>query len=200
MADPLTIGLMVGGTILQAVGQRNAGIAAKQEADAQAQFQENVADSQSKQLKQKAGQERAVAQQRAIAKRKESTLAQSRATAVAAASGGGAFDPTVVGILGDLEAEGDYNVLAALYEGDTVAQDLEYDADLKVMSAGYSGELLRTAGKNEKKAGQLAAFSTILSGAGSAAGSKAGQSLATKYGGGRETWANGDSFKSTKYG
>lgn len=116
-----------------------------------------AAEYQARQLEQNAGQAQAAAQRAAAERRREAQLAQSRALAVAAASGGGASDPTVVDIISDLNAEGTYRSMLELYEGDDRARLLRQQA----ASARYSGEVAAQAGRSN-------AVATIFKGATSA--------------------------------
>lgn len=138
-----------------AAGQRNAGIAAQQESEFR-----------SKQMETIAGQERAASQRQSIEKRREATVAQSKARAIAAASGGGALDPSVVKIMGDLEGEGEFNALSSLYEGEERARNQESEAIVT-----------RYEGQQKKKAGYIAARSTILKGSADTI-----DSMSSKYG------------------
>lgn len=201
MGDPVTIGLAVAGTALSAYQQHNAGIAAQQQANAQAQLvtmqnqanmqiaqnQQMLLNNQAQQLDVNAGQERAAAQRKAIDERRRARLAESKAIAINAAGGGNTLDPSVMDILGDLESEGTYNANTATYEGEERARDLEtqgnyrrYEGSVTVANAkagsqigAYSSDVYRAAGKNEAAAGNLKAASTILNG---------GSSLLDKYG------------------
>lgn len=119
--------------------------------------------SEANQLDANAGQERAVSQRRAIEEKRQSRLAASRALAVAAASGGGASDPTVVNAIANLEGEGEYRALSSLYEGNVAGDDLERQAAAR-----------RREAKNTKKASLFKAGSTILG---------AGSSMFDRYGG-----------------
>lgn len=56
---------------------------------------------------------------------------ESRALAVAAASGGGIDDPTMVNLIGDLNAEGEYRVLSTLYVGQDEAEGLRAQAEAR---------------------------------------------------------------------
>ena len=141
------------GTVMSAVGARNAGVAAQQESNFRA-----------KQGEINAGQERASAQRQMIEDLRRTRIAQSRGQAVAAASGAGALDPSVMDIMGDLETEGRYRAATSGYEGEERARDLETGA-----------VLARYEGKNAKKAGNIKAISTLMSGA---------TDLYTKYDGG----------------
>jgi len=54
---------------------------------------------------------------------------ESRAIAVAAASGGGVDDPTIVQLIGDLNAEGEYRVMSRLWVGQNEAKGLRFQAN-----------------------------------------------------------------------
>lgn len=107
---------------------------------------------------------RATSQRQANEERRQGDLAISRAQAVAAAGGGGATDPTVLNIVGDIAGQSEYNALSALYEGTTAADTLEYQAKIKAMQA-----------RDAKIAGYIGAGSKLLSG---------GASLYDRYSGG----------------
>lgn len=115
------------------------------------------------QLEANAGQERAVGQRAAMDERRQGRLASSRALAIAAASGASADDPTIVNALADLEGEGEYRALTALYEGNVAGDDLARQAQSR-----------RKEAKNVKRASYFKAAGTILG---------AGSSLADRYGG-----------------
>src|SRR3990172_2605978 len=110
MAQLAMIASLVG-TAVSTVGQIQAGNAARKSANFQAA-----------QMNQQAGQERATSQRAAIEQRRAARIAASRATALAAASGGGATDPTVLNILGDIKTEGEYNALSAMFGGEERAR------------------------------------------------------------------------------
>lgn len=88
----------------------------------------NLAQFQSEQLRVNAGQAQAAAQRNAIDIERQTQLNASRALAVAASSGGGAFDPTVVSLLAQNAADGAYRKAAALYEGEDQARALNLQA------------------------------------------------------------------------
>ena len=116
-------------------------------------------------LDRQAGLERASSQREAIEERRQSRLVQSRGLAVAAASGAGADDPTVVNLLANLEGEGEYRALTALYEGNERAIGMEDQARAR-----------RKEAKNIKTAGIINAASTMLG---------AGSSMYDRYGSGK---------------
>lgn len=93
------------------------------------------ANAEAKELRAQAGQldaqakdDRASSQRRSMEERRQARIAGSRALAVAAASGGGASDPSVINRIAELEGEGEYRALSALYEGETEARTKEAQA------------------------------------------------------------------------
>jgi len=145
---------------LAAVGTLAAGNAA---ADAARQEQ--------KQLNQMAAEERAVASRNkaAVDLRKRQLL--SRGQAVAAASGAGATDPTVLEMMGDIETEGEVQKAEAMRQGIEAGKSLEYRGRLGVATANTNQRL-----------GYLTAGGQVLSGVGDAF-SKYGAGLESKPGG-----------------
>jgi hypothetical protein len=134
--------LLVSGTILGAAGLSSA-----------ANSQRRSSNFEAAQMEQQAGQDRASAQRQAAEERRRARFAQSRALAVSAASGGAA-DPGALNILGDLEAEGEYRALSALYEGEESARGLATGAAAR-----------RYEGASARRSGQLSvltAGSTLL--------------------------------------
>lgn len=114
------------------------------------------ARSEALQLEQQAGQDRASAQRAAIEQRRSARYMQSRVQALAAASGAGASDPTVVNLQNSIDAEGEYAALTAMYEGEDVARSKEFAASVA-----------RKQGSAAATASYLKAGSTLLSGASS---------------------------------
>lgn len=98
---------------------------------------------------------------------------ESRAIAVAAASGGGIDDPTIVNLIGDLNAEGEYNVMARLYVGEDKAEGLR-----------QSSYEQRAEGEAALNAGYMKAATTVMSlftgGAAGAAGKIGGSGVVGK--------------------
>jgi len=185
MADPITATIAVASTALSAMSSIQQGYAA----DANAKSQQNMLNARAQQSEMKAVEEGALAQQRAKESRRQAMLKSSRAQAISAASGGGSFDPSIVNLMGDIAAEGEYNAGIDMYEGDVAADDLRYSAELNR----YEGREARRAGKAAKRAGFMKAASTVL---------KSGSSLQSKYGsGGSEKiyWNDGTSgmYKTT---
>lgn len=184
MGDPVSTALMVGGTVISAVGQYQQGKSQQKLMNYQAQQAQNIANSQAAQLEYKAGQERAAAQQRMIETGRQKRLALSRAQALSAASGGGSLDPSVINLLGGIETEGEYNKGTAFYEGEETAKGLEYDAANTRSQGNAQAAVDRFSGKMYKQAGIIGATTTLM---------KGGSSLMDKYGGKPETifWNDG---------
>lgn len=107
-----------------------------------------------KQLDINAGQEIAQSTVLAQEEQRKSALIASRAIAVAAASGGGTLDPTVVKILQGIDAEGEQATQTQLYNGQESARGLRDQATADRLEA-----------KLNKSAGRKRALGTIMSGA-----------------------------------
>ena len=152
MADPFTIALVsAAATGLQVVGQIQQGKAANKAAQYQAaQYEVNA-----KQAEIAAGQERAASQRVAHERRRNATLLASKAQAIGA-SGGGGLDPSTVDIISDIDAEGEYGALAALYQGEEAAMGREDQARMNLAQAGAS----RYEGKVAKQQGYYNAAGT----------------------------------------
>lgn len=133
--------LMVAGSVLSAKSQADQGAAANAMAKSEAdQMGANALSSQ------------AAAQRTALGERKQAGYAESRVQALAAGSGAGATDPTVLNIEGDIHKQGEFNALNALYNGDSRASQLNAGADIQ-----------RLTGQSAQKAGNIGALSTVLS-------------------------------------
>lgn len=93
----------------------------------------------------------AVSQREAISERKKGTLAKSRAKAIAAASGLSATDEGAKDVYDEIDAQADYNAMAALYSG--------YDQAKQQRRA---GDMAKWEGKQAKKASRIDAAATLL--------------------------------------
>lgn len=105
------------------------------------------------QMKTKGDNEFAVAQRDSLRRKRETDLLLSRQKAVAAASGGGATDPTVMSVMGKTQQEGDYNAMIDMYNGSVNRADLY-----------KQGAVARAEGKSKMWGSFLDAGSTIYSG------------------------------------
>lgn len=104
-----------------------------------AEANKKAAKIEAAQLRQQATGEIAMASRAAEEADRQSRLLSSRALAVAGNQGGSLDSPDVVYALGDIAAQGEYNALAALYEGKTAAQTLRYKAKVRSWEAKRSG-------------------------------------------------------------
>jgi len=134
--------LQIAGVVLSAVGMAESGANKKK-----------AASSEAAQLAKRAAARRAESQYAAEDERRQARLVQSRALAVAAAGGGSIADPTIVNIMGDIEAEGEIAALSRLYEGYEESGGLEDAAVLR-----------RREGRAAQSAGLISAASTTMQG------------------------------------
>ena len=174
------------GTVLSAVGTGVSLLSSVQgwkQGNEQANATMQAAEFQARSAEQNAGQERATAQRAAEEERRQGKLVQSQALARSAASGG-ASDPTVVNLIGDIAGESEYRAQTALYQGEERATGLQQGADL----SRYEGYTQARSTKNNARNQVYTSFAnTALS---------AGNSIATKYGG----KFDGGGFDGSKYG
>ena len=140
-----------------------------------------AADYQAQQLRNNAGQDAAEGQHAAANEERRTAQLMSRQLAVAAASGGGASDPTVMNIIANTASEGAYRQALALYSGNAKAQKSMEQAD----AVEYTGKSARTASLLDAVGGVV--------GVGARAKKAVGNSLLSKYGGDGppvSNWAN----------
>ena len=117
-----------GGKLTQGIGQIVGGFQAAQNANYSAD-----------QLRVNAGQEKAASQRDMISEDQRSQRVQSEILARAAASGGGASDPTVVNIMARTAGEGAYRKAVALYHGDEAARAMTNQAN----AVEYEGKMAK---------------------------------------------------------
>lgn len=190
MAVAAGIAIAVGSTLLSMQAQRKARKAAeaadeerRENALWYGQEQKKKAEFEASQLQEQAGNAVAVGQRENMEIQREAKLTQSRALALAAASGGGASSPTAVRIISNIAKRGAYEGAVALYNGEERARQLIVAAKAKR----YEGELSEQAGQrgmNERvdySAYNLAAGASLLKGA---------SSLYFQYGGGGPSATN----------
>jgi len=155
--------LSLAGDSLSAAGSLQRGFEAKGSADFQAA-----------QLRQNAGQVQAAAQRDAFQADRQGRMIASRALAVAAASGGGASDPTVVNLIAADAQEASYRKAVALYQGDDQARAMRTAAAAK----DYEG-------KTALVGSAVSAGAGVIRGAGNlASGMARGASLYQRFAGG----------------
>ncbi len=144
MAGLETIALIAGiaGAGVSAAGSIAQGNAADEAAQATAAAAER-----------RAGEERAAATREAARRAQQESLLLSRQQAVAASSGAGATDGTVLNLMEGIAQEGQYQRDIAIYQGESKAVNLEDEA-----------ALARWKGKQARTAGYIGAGSSVLSG------------------------------------
>ena len=192
MADPITdfltansssisaggVGLSALGTLLQGQGYQEHGVMTNEAAQFAA-----------RQLRMNANDAMAMGQRQAYDIVTQGQYISSKALAMAAGSGGGASDPTIMAIQARTAGEVAYRSAAAIYGGQSRARNLNLNADAEE----WSGKEAELQGNKAGSAGQLASVATLL---------KGGVSLFEKYRGNNypgagigqvgDTNANGD--------
>lgn len=113
------------------------------------------------QLEQNAGQEVAASQRGSLEAQHQARLVQSRALAVAGASGGGISDPSIVNLLGKIEGEGAYRAALKLYEGEDRARAMRQGA----VTRRYEGDIALLEGEAQADAYAAQGISKLFSGA-----------------------------------
>lgn len=145
------------GTVLSASSKIGEGKSAAKEAAFEAE-----------QYRTQAGTERALSQRQAIDEKRKADILISNAVNISAAGGGASTDKGVTDITSKIAGQGEYNKLAQLYNGEEKARGLETQANT-----------LDWQGKQYKKAGKIAALTTLMSGA-----SSFGGGFSSMFGGG----------------
>lgn len=166
LAKYVPMALQAGGGILSFLGGEQSAAAD----ELAAARKRAAADFTATQLRSRAGQVVAVAQRGAEEELRRARIVQSRGLAVAAASGGGVSDPTVVRMLGRVAGEGAYRAATVLYSGEESARVMRMQAD----AANYEGEISAQASEAQAKAARLAGGGGLF---------KSAVSLYSKYGG-----------------
>ncbi len=163
------VGLVLGAvsTVMSMNAQEEQG----QAAAAVARRRQQEANFEAAQLDQDAGQAKAVSQRQAGDQNLQARLINSTALARAAASGAGASDPTVLGILAKTSATGAYRGGIAMYEGEEQARlDRMRAAALR-----FSGDVGIADALVASRAANSGATATLV------AGAAKGSSMYSKY-------------------
>lgn len=137
------VGLAAVGAVTSVYGQQQAKKAAKNDANFDAMQRHSAAL-----------RSRAVGQRQAEEERRQARLLSS---SIQARAGGGGLDPSVIDLMGDVWADGEYRALSALYEGNEGALGLESQANAGLRSARARGRGMdyQTAGTILSTAGGL---------------------------------------------
>lgn len=156
----------VASTVMSLAGASSQADNMRRTAEANAENARRAALANKQQADYAAGQAEASSQHEAEVKRRKAELMLSRAQAIAAASGGGPLDETLMkGIIGEGETDAGYS----LYEGTERAKGLRYKGDLGVYEANQQG-------RSEIKSANRQASATMLG-----AFAKAGMSMASQF-------------------
>lgn len=181
IATWLPMAMNIGSSILGKMGADQSAEGANQAADAaivMGQRQRVAAQFKAQQLRSQALQTVAASQRAGDTEEHQARILQSRALAVAAASGGGVNDPTIMNIIAGIAGEGSYRRAIRLYQGEDQARTLRMQAS----AADYEGALAEEAGRNQAKGYETQAESYELQG--TSALLKGAGSLFKKYAGG----------------
>lgn len=162
----MSTALQIGGSLFSMMGASDAADAA----EVMGQRARQAADFRAAQLRSNAGQAIAASQRAGDNEVRRANLLASRALAVAAASGGGASDPTVVKLISNIAGEGTYRRLSAMYEGEERARAMRMQAD----AASYEGAIAEEAGYMKADSYRTQGMAGLF---------KMGGSLFEKYGG-----------------
>jgi hypothetical protein len=167
MAAALPYILTAVGTLAQMSAAKAEGDAAYEQAKLRAAQDREQARLEAMALEREANDDRATSQRLAEEQRRASRLRQSKAMALAAASGAGAADVDVLNILGGLQAEGDYNASVELYKGEDSATYKEWRANVARITGENSARMNLYQGKQAKSASRINMLGTLASGAAS---------------------------------
>lgn len=144
------------------------------------QMDSNVANTEAAQLRINAGQAFAAGTNQSALAQRQAAIVQSKATAIAGASGAGAGDSTVSNIKADIGRTGEYNSLEAIYQGKSAQQQMDEQAALTTF-----------AGNQAKIAGYVGAAGDLVGQGGSNSIGAQGISMFDKYAGDMPDWMTG---------
>lgn len=157
--------LSVASALIDTWGSMESGRTARIKAEQQRVLLQFEAEEAEKQ----AGQVLAVSQQQAREEQRQGRYVASRALAVAAASGGGVSDPTIVNLIAKGKGEATYKANVALYQGEAKARQLR----LQALGGNLSGSLAMENGLRTDEQYNIAGAGAAL---------KGGASLYARYG------------------
>lgn len=166
------------GTLAQMSASRAEGDAAYEAAKLRAAQEREQARLEALMLQREANDDRATSQRAAEEARRAARLRQSKALALAAASGASAADPDVINILGGLQGEGDYNAAVELYKGEDSATYKEWRADVAQIQGENAARMNLYQGRQAKSASRIKTIGTLAGGAATMYGMYASRSAA----------------------
>lgn len=166
----LSAGTQVVGGAIQYQGAQSAAADSVALANYEATMGERLAEFESKQLKQKAREEEGAAALRARERLHDQELVQSTVQARAAASGGGASNPTVLDLMTDIEKRGSFLAGTEITAGRRAASSLRNQAAATILQAQMASPLIRARGAATAAGQRLAGTGALIGGIGGAAG------------------------------
>lgn len=202
----------VGVTAASVVVSYQGGQEGKKAAGKEAEFQrlagqkrKEAADFEANVLEVQATQKIAAAQRDMLDVQRITRLAESRAQALSAASGGGATSPTALNIIGNLSREGAYNAARALYSGEETARTMRLQAFEKRQEGEFAeigGNMQAEAAQGRGKAAELQSYANILGSVGGLYGKYGGRGPGSSGGGssGGMNWDTTGDFGGSSYG
>lgn len=173
--DPATMmaaasaGISAGSTLLSAFGELRAANDQAKALDAQRYFDVINAQNKSQALRYAGQDAMAGAQRQVLDSVTDKKLALSKATALAAAGGGGTTDATVVKVMGDIEKQGAYNKALALFAGENQMRQLDSEARNALIEGQNVANARGFQAGQLRRQGRMKAAGTLLSGAASTA-------------------------------
>lgn len=189
--------MAVSGLVMTAVGGITSAMASRDAAKTsrlEGRLRKEAEEFRAKLLTQQAGQTLAVSQRSAMEARRQAKLVESRALAVAAASGTDASSEGVMNIIANIAGEGAYRSAVALYEGKARAKGLRIDA----VMANYSGDSALFASRTRAAAHKMDAATTVMSTMGSMYAKYGSMSRGAPSGSG-DAALIGDGFSDAQY-
>lgn len=168
----INVGVAGASLLMSYEGQQQAKKAAGQQGELERQAgdaRRKAAEFEANVMQVQAGQTVAASQRDAMDLQRVGRLAQSRALALSAASGGGASSPTVVNLIGNLAKESSYNAARALYAGEEKARLMKLQAQTlreQGQFAQLTGDLSGRVADTKARGYELSGYGTLIGGAG----------------------------------
>lgn len=149
---------------VSAAGSIVGGAAARSQAKAEGAAMQRAAEFEATELRKKADEERAAGQREAMQEREKAARVASRATAVAASSGAGVENPTILGLLEDTAAEGEMQAGAKKYASESRARGYLDQGAMGIWNANQKAASLAAKGDAAFTGSLLEGFGTAASG------------------------------------
>lgn len=147
------------GTIVSGLSTVAGGLAARNQANAEAEATQKKAAWDAEMARRKGAEEMAAAQQRAGEERRRKEYVISEQRAKAASSGAGVSNPTVLDLIGDVEKEGEFRAKTETQTGKARQAGLMDQANLSLWEG-------KTSASAAKSRGKSAFIGSLLEGAG----------------------------------